>query len=293
MNEKLKKLLFPPLWVLLLLTVAAATGLVLVFVKGLEQHWSAYAVYVLSFYTLCVDVLFCSLVLPKTWKSIKEKLYSNKLTRRYMTDKVFKTHVNLFASLLINMIYVGVHVVSWVLYHSAWFWIMAVYYGILAIMRYLVARYIHQKKVGADLVGEWKRARLCAWILLLINFVLTGAVMMILYQHKGAVYGGILIYVMAAYTFYMTTMAIINIFKYRKLGSPILNTARVISLTSALVSMLSLETAMFASFGGEMSLGDQRLMIALTGGGISLVVIFMAVMILVNAKKEIKELKNG
>lgn len=287
MNEKLKKLVFLPLWLLLLLTAATAAGLVFVFVKDLDTHWVSYIVYVLSFYTLCVDVVYCWLVLPGAWKRARDRVYSTKLGNRYFTDRVFKAHVNLFASLALNLLYVAVHLVSWALYRSAWFWILAVYYGILAIMRFLVARYIQHNKVGADLIGEWRRSRLCAWILLLINFVLTGAVLMILYQHKGSVYGGMLIYVMAAYTFYMTTMAIINMFKYRKLGSPILTTAKVISLTSALVSMLSLETAMFASFGASMALEHQRLMIALTGGGISLVVVFMAVMILVKANKEI------
>lgn len=288
-NKYLKKLLFPPIWVLLLLTAVSAAALVAVFVKGMEEHPVAYMVYVLSFYTLSVDSLFCALVLPGVYRAAKEKVYGNRIGNRYMTDKVFRTHVNLYASLGVNLLYVGVHVLSWALYRSAWFWILAVYYGILAVMRFLVLRYINRNKVGTDLAGEWRRARLCSWILILINLVLTGAVLMILYQRKGMAYHGMLIYVMAAYTFYMATNAIINIFKYRKLGSPILSTAKIISLTSAMVSMLSLETAMFAAFGADTPAMTKNILIIATGAGISVVVMVMAIYMLWRSKKELKK----
>ena len=60
-------------------------------------------------------------------------------------------------------------------------------------------------------------------------------------------------------------------------------------MAAALVSMLSLETAMFSSFGEEMSLKDQRIMIALTGAGVSAVVIGMAVYMIRRTTKEIRE----
>ena len=43
---------------------------------------------------------------------------------------------------------------------------------------------------------------------------------------------------------------------------------------------------MFSSFGEEMSLQDQRLMIALTGAGVSVIVITMAVYMIVRTTKE-------
>ena len=88
---------------------------------------------------------------------------------------------------------------------------------------------------------------------------------MILYQNKGHEYHGILIYVMATYTFYMTVSTIVNLVKYRKYHSPVMTMTRVIALSAALVSMLSLETAMFSQFGQNMSTENKRLMIALTG----------------------------
>lgn len=63
-------------------------------------------------------------------------------------------------------------------------------------------------------------------------------------------------------------------------------------MASALVSMLSLETAMFAEFGADMSASSRRLMIALTGAGISIIVIMMAVVLIVNATKEIRKIRS-
>lgn len=132
---------------------------------------------------------------------------------------------------------------------------------------------------------------MCSCILLLLNFVLTGAVLMILYQNKGFEYHGVLIYVMAGYTFYITTHAIIDLVKYRKYQSPVMTTSKVIALSAALVSMLSLETAMFSQFGGDMAPENRWLMIALTGAGVSIVVIVMSVYMIARTAKEIKEIK--
>ena len=111
---------------------------------------------------------------------------------------------------------------------------------------------------------------------------------MILFQDKGYRYSGILIYVMAAYTFYITVIAIINLVKYRKIGSPVMSMAKIINMAAALVSMLSLETAMFSEFNEEMSLENQNLMIMLTGAGVSVAVITMSVYSIVKNSREIK-----
>ena len=62
-------------------------------------------------------------------------------------------------------------------------------------------------------------------------------------------------------------------------------------MTSALFSMLFLETAMFAQFGAETSAEAKRLMIMLTGAGISVVVVSMAIYMIVQTSKEMKTYK--
>ena len=114
---------------------------------------------------------------------------------------------------------------------------------------------------------------------------------MMVYFNRGFQYQGFLIYVMAMYTFYITTTAIIDMVKYRKYNSPVMSISKIIKLASALFSMLFLETAMFSQFGEENSLEMQRVMIMATGAGISVIVVAMAVYIIIRSTKEIKKLE--
>lgn len=286
------KLLFPPVWVMFLLTLVSTSGLVYVFTQGMEAAVISYFLYVLAFYTLTVVCIYCSRVLPKRGREFKQKIYDNPVGNRYMTDRAFRTKISLHISLLVNLLYVGANLFSWYQNHSWWFVILAVYYATLSIMRFLLVGYVRRNEIGSDRVKELKLSIACSVILLTLNFFLSGAVLMIVFQDKGYDYGSIMIYVMALYTFYQTTHAIVDIIKYRKLGSPMMSTAKVVSLASALVSMLNLETAMFAQFGADMSKADQRLMIMLTGAGVAVTVIAMSVFMIVKSSKEIKRIRS-
>lgn len=79
--------------------------------------------------------------------------------------------------------------------------------------------------------------------------------------------------------------------KYR--GCPFMSAVKTVSLSAALVSMLNLETAMFAQFGGEMSAQDQRIFIILTGAGVSITVVILSLILIVKATKQIRRNKHG
>ena len=288
-----KKLLFPPIGLMVILVLVSAVALILDFVKGMAQSIPAYIIYVLAFYTLSVVTVFCAMVLPKQYSTIKQKIYDDPLGNRFLTDRVFRTNVSLSVSFVISMLYVGLNLWSWHMLKSYWFTVLAVYYSVMAVMRFLLVRYVRIQKIGTNILGEWKRSRICACILLLINLSLSGAVLMILYQQKGYDYPGIMIYVMALYTFYALTMSIVDIVKYRKMGSPVMSTAKIVSLSAALVSMLNLETAMFAQFGADMAPEHQRIFIILTGAGVSITVVTLSAILIVNANKEIRRIKDG
>ena len=202
-----------------------------------------------------------------------------------MTDQAFRTKVSLYIALGINLLYVVLQGAQWYLFQSWWFVVMAVYYAILSVMRFLLLRYVRANRIGSSIQSEWKRSRVCACILMLVNLCLSGAVLMILYENKGYDYPGVLIYVMALYSFYSTINAIVQIIRYRKLGSPVMSTAKVIALSAALVSMLNLETAMFSQFGADMAVESQRLMIILTGAGISIAVNAMSAALIVKSTR--------
>lgn len=291
LKEICRKLLFLPVWVMMIISIVSTAALVMVLVKGWDTLPISYVIYVMSFYSLTVICISLYYNVPRYYKSIKNKIYSNKFGNKYMTDVFFKTHVSLYRSLAINLIYVVINLFWGYMYQTVWFIIFAIYYGILAIMRFLLLRYINKNKIGEKRLNELKRSRLCAIILLLINIVLTGAVLMILYFDRGFEYNGIFIYVMAMYTFYITTSAIINIFKYRKYNSPVMLTSKIINLAAALVSMLALETAMLSQFGNDNSPQFRKIMVASTGAGVSVIIITMSVYIIVRGNREIRKIK--
>lgn len=287
-----RKLLRPPFWLIVLLVCLSGAMLTAVFVKGKTAAPTAYAVYVLAFYTLTVVTVFCVLDLPGRYQRIRNCMLKNPLANRYASDEVFRAKLSLNVSLGINLLYVALHVLFWYLYQSWWFVCLAVYYVILSVMRFLLVRYVRLHPIGVNRGLELKWALICSCIMLLLNFFLSGAVLMMVYQNRGFAYHGILIYVVAVYTFYTAVHAIVELVRYRSMESPVMSTAKVISMAAALVSMLNLETAMFAEFGAEMAKKDQQLMIMLTGAGISIVVITMAVYIIIICKKEMKRMRD-
>jgi hypothetical protein len=205
----------------------------------------------------------------------------------------YRTRVSIYTSLTFNLLYIAINVISAIVYRTAWFGLLAGYYFILAIIRLMLANYTGKNSMGERLIAEHRRSRTCAVILLTVNLSLTGVVLMMMYQNRGYEYSGILIYVMAAYTFYITVNAIIKLIRYRKYNSPVMMTTKVTSLASALVSMLALETAMLSQFSDAANQVENfdQIMIGATGGGISIVVIGMSVLTIRHANREIKKEK--
>lgn len=285
------RLLFPPLWLILFLVPVSAAALVAAFMQEDSASPAACVVYVVSFYTLTVLCLACWKTVPDCYRRARGKVYGNRYAARYLTDPVFKTQIGLYGSLAWNLVYVAVNAVSAVLYRTNWFAIFAVYYAILAVMRFLLLRYTSKNSLGEEAcrAGELRRSRSCACILLTVNLVLSGVVLMMSYFDRGFHYRGYLIYVMAFHTFYSTSAAVKDVIKYRRYASPVLSVSKLIRLTASLFSMLFLETAMLEQFGEGTTPETKRIFIMATGAGISVIVVGMAMYVIVKTTGELKE----
>ena len=105
-------------------------------------------------------------------------------------------------------------------------------------------------------------------------------------------YGMIETIAMAAFTFTALSVAIVNVVKYKKYNSPVFSAAKDISLAVAVVSVLSLETAMFAAFAdGSMDADSMLIMTATTGFAVMVFVIGLAILMIVRSTKELKGLE--
>ncbi|MBQ8057195.1 MAG: hypothetical protein IJ275_02540 [Ruminococcus sp.] len=289
--SKVLKIFTLPLRLLILLSVLSFGSLIYIFVNGLEQSVFAYVDYLLSAYTLTALCLFCVKTLPDTIKNVKEKANSNKLVYEYTHNESLKTKSTIYISFVINLAYIIINAFSAFYYETAWFMIFSVYYAIIAVMRFIISRFVHFHGQNDSMYSQLKIARACSVIMLTLNLTLTASVLMMLYQGRGFEQRGILIYVIALYTFYSTINAAVDVIKYRKLNKPVISISTMIKLAEALVSMLLLETSMLAQFGVDTTLEFKRLMISLTGGGIAVVITFMSIYMFVKCNYQLKHIK--
>ena len=114
---------------------------------------------------------------------------------------------------------------------------------------------------------------------------------MIVKEGNGFRYHGYLIFVVALYDFYCLTTSIVYLLKNRKAHSPAIMAIKYISLATSLVSMLSLQTAMFASFGEEMPLEEQQLMNLMTGTAVCGILVVLGIAMVMVANKRLKQAK--
>lgn len=291
----LKKIFFlpPPATVLISLP-----SFIFVFcVLGMRiEGVAAYVAYGMSAYAMVITITGFTRIIQAVRNGIgnhpiMKKLSEHPLGSRYLTDVAFRTKLSLYQGFFINMLYIVMKMASGIYYRSTWFISLSVYYMLLAAMRFLLLRHVNKKTVGKDMISEWHRYRLCGIVLLFMNQALAGIVVFIVRQNRGYDYPGVLIYAMAAYTFYITIIAAINIVRFRKHKSPILSAAKAINLVAAMVSMLSLTTAMLAQFGGDEEPYFRQIMTGAVGGGVCVLVLGMAVFMIVRSTKQMKLLQ--
>lgn len=206
---------------------------------------------------------------------------------RLLGDSLFRSAVTLHGGLAVNLLYTILNFFSGVRYRSTWFMALAFYYVLLSVMRAILVRYVHCKSIGEDMEAELRHYRICGVMLLVMNQALVGVIVYMLTQNRGFSYPGYLIYAMALYTFYITIIAIVNVIRFRKQGGPVMSAAKVINLTAALVSMISLETAMLAQFGEGEAVFRQT-MLGASGGAVCVIVLTMAIYMIVSATKRLR-----
>ncbi|MCC8079374.1 MAG: hypothetical protein LIO57_04855 [Oscillospiraceae bacterium] len=257
---------------------------------------AAYFSYALSAYAVIITVTGFSRVLDTLRggivnSSMVKRLAAHPLARRLFDDIGFRSGIALAFSSLINLAYAAVKLPSGVLYRSSWFIALAGYYVILLALRIFLLSHVSRGGIGQRMATELKRCRLCGVLLLLMTQALAVITGFMVWEDRSFVYPGLLIYLMAAYSFYAITLAIINSVKSRKYGSPVLSAVKAVNLTAAMVSILSLETALISQFGGAEEHVFRRVMTGATGGCICAVVLTMAIIMTARSSRRLKQLK--
>lgn len=279
-----KRLLFPHPVIVVMLCMFAITLLVYSFVALDEADPISIVAYALSFYAL---VLVC-LRIPEIICRIQRFRHENKYYLRYQSDVQLRINLSLYGAFGFNAVYALFQLCLGLWHHSAWFYAMAGYYLLLAIMRLTLVRHTSHHAANEDNALEWRKYRFCGWLLLTMNLALAIFTLYFVFRIRTFPHHEITTIAMAAYTFTALTVAIINVIRYRKYGSPAYSAAKAISLASATVSMLTLENALLTTFGQESDALFRQIILGASGIVVIFVVQGIALNMIVNAFRNLK-----
>ncbi len=285
-----KSLLFPHIAIMIILVPIATVFLVYSMVFLGTDSLVSIISYVLAAYTLTV---WCFKVpyLIRFFRAFKNE---NKYARIWQDDTRLRVNVSLYGTLIWNIAYALLQLGMGFWHHTFWFYSLAGYYISLAVMRFFLVHHTSRHRPGELMLSELKKYRACGIVFLMMNMALALIIFFMVYWNRTFNHHAITTIALAAYTFTSLTVAIINTIKYRKYNSPVYSASKMVSLASACVSMLTLESTMLTTFGSEtMSLTDRRIFLGVSGGLISAFIIAMAIYMIVQGTKKIKLLKTA
>ncbi|MCM1506822.1 MAG: hypothetical protein NC177_06760 [Ruminococcus flavefaciens] len=294
MKKLLKKIFCLPVWTTLIIAVPSFALVIICLSSEKTLEIINYISYLLSAYSLVITII----AFPRIIRNIKYFFRNNAVTKavikipfvnRIINDSYFSSEVSLYFGLLINLFYIIMKFSSGIYYRSLWLFALGFYYLLLAVMRFSVLHPIRRKTSGNQIIKELKSYRFCGIVLLLMNQSLALIVILIVHQNHSFSYNGLLIYGMAVYTFYSVISAVCNLVKTSKRKKPALSALKIISLTSALVSVLSLETAMLTTFGSDDDNSFRPMMTGITGGIICVIILGMAVYMIIKGNILLKK----
>ena len=251
--------------------------------------------YAAAFISLCLVVwAFVRLMKsidPK--RRVSDKLHQSALTARLADDHAYRIRMTGYASLVLNVLLALSKAVAGWYSSSDWLIVLAAYYAVLCLTRFWVLERTRRADAEADervrLRKEWQTFRICGLLLIVLTAVLQGVVIKIVKDDSAFSYQGTLIFVAAMYDFYCLISAIVYMVKTRGKHTPATVAVKAISLATSLVAMLSLQTAMFASFGaqGGTDRTGRQLMNTVTGSAVCVLLLATGIIMVVQSAKKL------
>ncbi|MBQ8193601.1 MAG: hypothetical protein IJZ46_05985 [Bacilli bacterium] len=278
-KDLILKLLFPNILIFLLFFIIGFGSVIYIFINNLSSSWFAYISYVLSAYALIITVSRSVVLIRK----INKNLHNNKYTNRLLTDKVLKSNINLFSGTFFNMIYGIFKMIVGYLYKSIWFGSTGIYYLVLGFMKLSLTKHVIKR---SNLNIQNKQYRNIGILMFILNITMVGLIILNIKKESNISYPDYVVITQAAYTFYILTFAIINIIKYRKNYTPIIEASKAINLVAAIMSLFILQVALINQFGGDSLF--KYIINTITGSFTSIITITVAIFMIIKSKK-IKE----
>lgn len=251
--------------------------------------FSAIALYVCAACSLSITCCYLAQDIHHLVKHvIRPGIAAHSFTNKVSTDYRYRTILFALPGLGLNVVFAVIHGAIAIVSRSGWYLFLATYYLLLCVMRSAAVGYIktpeQSAQTGNQVLREEKVYHRCGILLIMMSIALDGAVIMMVQMGMGKNYPGILIYAVATYTFWKISISIVNLLRARRTKSPLLMALRNIGYADAMVSLLSLQTAMFAEFS-EKEASYTQLMNAVTGLVVCLVIMVMGIYMVRNSYK--------
>ena len=274
------KKIFPfPVWADVLLFAAFGTGLIWVFVNGLEMWWPSYVLYAFSAYSLAAICL----KLPGAVRQEKNWMENHPRVKKLLEDKDLHFKLELYIEQFINFAYGLFKIASGVVIGSAWIGADGIYNFVQALIQ--LFQILRRKKPGT-IVKQWKSYRFCGVLILLMHLTLIGIVFQMVIWHRVEESGEIMIIATAAFAFYKFISSVIDLAKDRKHTHPVDSSVRMLELSQAIFAIFSLQAGLLHTFGtGENWEHPLNLAVGCT---VCLLTVAMGIYMIRRANREIK-----
>lgn len=274
---KKPKAVFLVLFYIFFMLILLATLMVLIFQP--EQSILHYVLYALSFVSLVYFIYTIIILAPIFKQHIIRFLRKFKFTNEMLDNYGYRTIMFSIFSFILNIAYVIFIGTLAIKTHSAWYISITAYYLILIIMK---GNVFYTKKKNSNAIKQIKAYRFSGIMFILLTLAFSGIIVLIYASNMYFEYAGLMIYVVATYTFYKLTLAIINIFKAKKQEDLYVQSIRNINLVSALVSIVVLQVAMFQEFSPANNTGIAN---GLTGGVVSIIILLLGILMIIKSNK--------
>ncbi|MGN1097476.1 MAG: hypothetical protein ACI4SS_01110 [Clostridia bacterium] len=296
----LKKVFCLPPLSTVLIAVPSFALVIYVLASEVEYTVLSYIAYTASAYAMIITVTGINGIADSARRNINnhpimKKVKRHPLGNRYVSDRAFRGEVSLYMGLAVNLCYAVFKFLTGGIYGSVWLAAIGVYYLALSVNRAFLVHCLRKssalKTKDEKPEYELRCYRVTGILMLGLNAAMGRMILQMICQNRGYSYPGYVIYVSAMYAFYAFIAAVMNLFAYRRVGSPILSASKAISFVGALMSVLALQTAMIDRFDSGRE-NFRRFMNTITGTCVVVTVIFVAVFMIVYANKRLRQIRS-
>lgn len=281
MKKLIMRILFPGMPAILFFAVTATFFFMLSFVEKQRSNVFSFIAYTITAYVLII----VTAEIPKVLMQTKRKVLGTGKSTCIIFSKETRTKFALYFGWLLNLIYAAFKMLVSVMYNSFWFSCEAIYYLMLGVIRFTLVKF---EKDDNNAVSEWKAYRLCGYLMLIVNVLITVIIIISIYNHKVYSYSDIILYASGIYTVYRLLSSLIHMTAFRKNNRPVLSAAKAINISASALSLFTFFSTLI-NYSGNLDYNKTVTVIAVAVCGI---IICVSLFMIIKSNILIKKIEN-